>query len=306
MNAKRNLEVQLPILAKLKGISYEVIIIDNNSTDGSKDYIRNNFSKMGLVELKENMGTAAINKGLRNAKGRYILYMGDMVLNEKTINSLRATLDNNPDIGIATPYIFNYFSKKVEFTGEIISRSLYSKSITKKIKGKQLIDLVGTGVGMIKRETIKDVGGFIFDPDYFLYGEDIDLGLRIRLIGKRSVIVPDAKIYHAHIPITTKTFSRFHLKFLTERNLTLTFLRTFSMHTIIILFPYLLFTRLLGCAKDLVSLNFQSFFGRTYGLAWLLLHPKFVLKKRKISQKIRKVKDSYIFKPFSEKAIFSL
>jgi GT2 family glycosyltransferase len=306
MNALKNLKIQLPILTNLKSISYEVIVVDNNSTDGCKGYIKKNYPKIKLIELKKNIGTAAVNIGLKICKGKYILFMGDMFLKEDSILRLRLVLDQDPSVGLAIPYSVNYFTKNDEFTGEIVSRALYSKSISKKPTTKNPIEISTAAIGMIKKDTIEKIGNIIYDPDFFLYGEDIDLGLRIRLIGKRSVIVPGALIYHTHIPVTTNTFSKFYLKFLAERNITTTFFKTFSIHNILLFFPYLLLTRLLGSIRDLMHLNFQSFFGRNYALFWLLFHPSFVIKKRMISQKIRKVKDSYILKNFSEKAIFSL
>jgi GT2 family glycosyltransferase len=303
-NTLKSLKVQLPILCSFRNISYEIIVVDNGSDDGSVAYIKDNFPGIKLIELRKNIGTAAINSGLKHCEGEYIFFMGDLVFSERDLLVLRKTLDSDTGIGIATPLVFNYFSKKIEFSGELMSRSLYSRSLCFKPRKDLPFDIVGAGVGLIRKKTIKQVGNFIYDPDYFLYGEDIDLGLRIRLIGKRTVLVPGSKIFHAHTTITAKTFSRFYLSFLTERNLTLTFFKTFSRSNLILFFPYVLFTRVLGCLKDLFYLRFQCFFGRLCGFCWFVFHPFFVLDKRRQSQRMRKADDSFVLEPFREKAIF--
>ena len=58
--------------------------------------------------------------------------------------------------------------------------------------------------------------------------------------------------------------------------------------------------------KNILKIEFQYLIGRNYALVWLLFHPRFILKKRSITQKLRRVKDNYLLKLCSEKAIFSI
>jgi GT2 family glycosyltransferase len=303
-NTCENLKIQLPKLTGFKKVTSEILLVDNASTDDSISFVKKNYPGIKIVYSKSNVGTAAMNLGLKACRGKYVIYIGDMLFAESLLVRLKDVLDKDPSVFMAVPRIINYFSKKSEFTGEIISRSMYSVAKTGKVYSKKPFEILGTGCGMFRRADIKLVGGIIYDPDYFLYGEDIDLGLRIRLAGKHAVLVPYAVIYHAHLPITAKSFTRFYLRFLTERNLLTTFVRTFRWYNVLLWSPYILFMRFVSVIKDIARLDFRSASARCWACLWILLHPFYVSKKRSFSQKIRKSDDSFVFTPFSEMGFF--
>ncbi|MBI4738041.1 glycosyltransferase family 2 protein [Candidatus Woesearchaeota archaeon] len=304
MNTCDNLKIQLPVLTSFKKVATEIILVDNASSDESVSFVKNTYPQIKVIALKKNVGTYAMNVGFQQCRGKFVLYIGDMVLSEKMLLRLRKVIDKDSSVFMAVPRIINYFSKKPEFAGEIISRSFYSVARKRVTHSLLPIEILSAGCGMFRRESIRQVGGIIYDPDYFLYGEDVDLGVRIRLAGKRAVLVPDAVIEHAHLPITLRTFSRFHLRFLTERNLLVTFLRSFTWDNTVLWSSYAFGMRLLSAAKDVVKGDFNTAAARLYAWLWVAIHPAFVWRKRCFSQKLRRASDSYVMKPFCEKDFF--
>ena len=145
--------------------------------------------------------------------------------------------------------------------------------------------------------------GYLFDPDYFIYAEDLDLGLRIRLNGKKLVFGPNSIMYHMHA-VTMQKKSEAFSTFLMERNLLTTFFKILSVKNIILLMPYVLFARFFAIAKDLLTLKFNLVFSRLKAIFFVLYNFNLILKKRRHTQKFRKADDDYILNIFTEKYLF--
>src|SRR3989338_2336126 len=123
------------------------------------------------------------------------------------------------------------------------------------------------GVGLIKKDFV-DMFGYLFDPDYLIYAEDLDLGLRIRLNGKKIVFEEKAIIYHVH-NATMKNTKTYKATFLFERNSLITFFKVLSVKNILLLMPYVFLMRLIAIVKDLITLRFMNSFARVYAIFWI-------------------------------------
>src|SRR5690606_19299855 len=109
-NVKYFLEVCLhAVYRALEGISGEVIVVDNNSTDGSPKYIRERFPSVTLIENRGNTGfSKANNQGVEIAKGEYILFLNpDTVVPEDFFSSLLAYMDAHPEAGSIGPRLID-------------------------------------------------------------------------------------------------------------------------------------------------------------------------------------------------------
>src|SRR3989338_4898017 len=96
----------------------------------------------------------------------------------------------------------NYFDRKLVSGGTWASRAMYCGHYQKNDNKKTKI-IPYLGGGLIRKSVISKFG-YLFDPDYFIYAEDLDLGLRIRLIVMNIVLVTDALCYHMHSVTTGK------------------------------------------------------------------------------------------------------
>jgi len=175
-------------------ITREVFVVDNASTDGSPDFIKDSFPSVHLVANTENIGFAAANNQvLPRCKGKYIFLLNpDTEVISDTFSEAISFMDTNPRIGLAGTKIINpdgtlQWSVSYKYPGQ-----RYAASELLGLPGKIACVL---GASMIGRsELIKKIGGF--DEDFFLYGEDQDLCLRIRKLDYEIGYIDSATVIH--------------------------------------------------------------------------------------------------------------
>ena len=293
------------ILNSISGLNYgnyETIVLDNASTDGSQEFVKSNFKKTLLIENRENLGYSGINSAIKHCKGDYILFLNnDMELEKNSLKELVKTVESGKNCALAAPRLVNFYDKSLKSGGTWLSRAFYNGHIMG--TGKEITrEIPYMGVGLIRKEFV-GMFGYLFDPDYFIYGEDVDLGLRIRLTGKKTLFEPKSIMYHMH-SVTMQKKSKAFSTYLMERNLLITFFKILSVKNLILYMPYLKLTRLMAIIKDILSLRIDLAFARIKAHFWVLFNFNKVLRKRKETQKFRKADDDYILKVFSEKYIF--
>ncbi len=107
-NTKDNLRRCLDsIRENIKGISYEIIVADNNSQDGSVQMLAQDYSEVKVIVNKDNLGvTKAKNQTFRTAQGRYILILdSDIEILDNAVNAMYNFMENNPNVGILGPRV---------------------------------------------------------------------------------------------------------------------------------------------------------------------------------------------------------
>lgn len=175
---------------------YNVIVIDNLSTDNTIDIIRQEYPKVELICSKENLGFGRANNiGLQKVlDGGYdyaFLLNQDAWLEQDTIDRLIEQIKLHPDYGILSPLqrdsIESYIEKQFD-------KYLKNNDINMQRKGVQEVDFVNAALWLITRETIELVGGF--DPIYPHYGEDSDYVNRLHYWGKKIGVDLSIVAYH--------------------------------------------------------------------------------------------------------------
>lgn len=201
-----------------KEVNYEVIVVDNASTDGSVDAISNfqfPVSNFHLIRNGKNLGFArANNQGVERAKGRYILLLNsDTKLKDDTISEMIMWMDGHKNVGIATCRLVNpdgetqatggYFPNLLRiflwasFLDDLplISRIFGSfhphGSFFKKARRQ---DWVTGAFFLVRREAADTLGGL--DEKFFMYVEEVDYCFRARKAGWEVWYVPEASIVH--------------------------------------------------------------------------------------------------------------
>ena len=200
------------------GMEYEVIVVDNRSTDGSYHLIQEKFSDLCLIENTTNLGFArAVNQGFRRAKGEYLLVLNpDVTLTPGSIGKAINFLDTHPDVGLLLPKLVNpdgslQFSCRTfyNFSTILFRRTPLGKIFPnhRVIRKHLMMDWnheeireVDWGLGacmFLRREALK--GENIFDERFFLYFEDVDLCFRMKKEGWKVIYYPEAVMIHAHL-----------------------------------------------------------------------------------------------------------
>ncbi len=199
-----------------KNISAEVIVVDNNSVDGSIEMLKAKFPEVQLIENKKNTGFSyANNQAIKIAKSEYILLLNpDTVVEEDTFEKVIAFMDTHPDAGGLGVKMLdgkgNFLpeSKRglptpaVAFYKMCGLSSIFPKSHTfgkyhlgfldeNKINEVEIL----AGAFMLLRKTTLDKVGLL-DETFFMYGEDIDLSYRIILGGYKNYYFPETRIIH--------------------------------------------------------------------------------------------------------------
>ena len=188
-------------------ISYEIIVVDNGSTDGSQDAIRNlQFTIFNLQTIfnEKNLGFArAVNQGIKIAKGKYILLLNSDVFTQKeSIEKMVDFAEKTPNCGVVG-------GKLVFGSGEtqhsvMIFPTLW-QTINKYWLGKKdhvlsqkvtVVDAVVGAVFLITPEARKKVG--LLDERYFMYFEDLDYCRRVKKAGLATYYLPEAEFTHLH------------------------------------------------------------------------------------------------------------
>ena len=211
----------------------EIIVVDNNSVDGSCQMIHEKFSEVVLIENKVNVGfSKANNQAIRKATGKYILLLNpDTVVQENTFSSCIHFMDTHPDAGclgvkmidgkgnflpeskrgLPTPDVAFY---KIFGLSALFPSSLrfgrYHLGFLDKDKTHQ-VDVI-SGAFMFLRKSVLDSIGLL-DEDFFMYGEDIDISYRITQAGYKNYYFPHTTIIHYKGESTKKSSINYVLVF---------------------------------------------------------------------------------------------
>ncbi|WP_113651843.1 glycosyltransferase family 2 protein [Pedobacter namyangjuensis] len=246
MNHLKKLKNLLTSINKIDdgALTYEVIIIDNCSTDGAPEFVATNYPNVRLVVNSEIHGFAYNNnKGANLAFGKYIFICNpDVVILENALNNLFKFAQQHPDAGIVCPQLLNsdlsyqpsirgFHSLKIIFARLISKGNDSAKNQTVRAyllsdfdKNKtQKVDWALGAAMLLKQEYYKKLNGF--DEKFFLYVEDEDLCLRSWKLGPGVTYYPESKMIHDHQRGSSKIsiLTWYHLKsfiyFIVKHNL---------------------------------------------------------------------------------------
>jgi GT2 family glycosyltransferase len=214
------------VVRNTKEISYEIIVVDNASTDGSVELIEGLKKEhpVKLIANKKNIGFGpANNMGIKNSSSRYILLLNsDTVVHDNVLGEMVSWMDENEGVGVTScalkntdgslqgtggyfptlPKVFSwmFFLDNIPLLDILIKpfHPMHAQSPFYKgewlFKKKELRDWVTGAFFLIRREVIKEVG--LFDEDYFMYTEEVDFCWRVKKAGWKVWYLPKWNITH--------------------------------------------------------------------------------------------------------------
>ena len=200
----------LECLESLQQATYsnlDIIVVDNGSTDGSVVSIRGQFPDVTVIENGANLGfgqacNVGMDHAIRNGADYLFLLNSDLKIDPAAIGELVALCEQDPQIGIAGPTMYLYSKPDTiqQFGGKIQlikarARGLYEFQIDRgQLPVVQEVTFIGGGIMFLRRRVVEQVGGY--DSVFFLYGEEIDLALRVMQAGHKLVVSSRAKVWH--------------------------------------------------------------------------------------------------------------
>jgi len=295
-NGMPHLDVCVPSVLSQTHSNFEVILVDNNSGDGSLEYARSKFPQLIFVAAKENLGYAGgINKGLSLATGEYIAPLNtDIEATPDWLNVMVNFLDSNPNVGVVTPKILLFDERrKVNTMGSNIHVSGigFCRGLNK-LDDTSIVPQKVSGVSgcsyLIRRELLERIGGV--PETSFMGNDDVVLSWLVNMTGRDIYCVPEAVIYHKYkLRMNAEKF------FQLEQSRHALLLYSLKPWTFILILPILVFTELLISVYCLMK-------GRSYVRAklraWLSVYKdrKFIRARRRQVQKLRRVSDLQLLK----------
>ena len=255
-------------------LTFEVIVVDNASVDGSVEFIKNEFPTIRVIKSDKNLGFAGGNNlGVKNAAGNLIVLLNnDTIVHNGWLQGLAKAIADEK-VATASSLIktegipAKYYEKNgsINFLGHNIMR----------IFDEPMDIFFAGGASMIFK---KNVFGLPFDDDYFVYGEDVYLGLRSRFMGFKVKHTNESTLDHFGNG-TSKTQKSEFLTFYQERNRILNTFLFFSPTTIIKVIPFLIINCFAKCIASIVGLKY-SLFGLLRAYSWLLFNISTIARKR--------------------------
>lgn len=187
-----------------EGASYEVIVVDNASTDGTPEFLRTLGAGVRIITNPSNLGFArACNQGARSAQGRYLIFLNnDTIPLAGWLSSLISLADSEPDVAIAGSKLLYPGTNLIQHAGIVFGPLREPYHIYQNIDaGHPAVNqveeyqAVTAACMLVRRKVFFDAGQF--DEKYINGYEDIDLCLKVRALGYRILYTPKSVLYHA-------------------------------------------------------------------------------------------------------------
>ncbi len=202
-NGRELLDIVLPTLVGQTYRDFEIVVVDDASSDGTGDHVRARWPEVRLVEIPVNRGVAAaLNRGVAAATGDYVaLLNNDLELEPDWLERLVGVLDRHPEAASATGKLLNFHRRdRIDAAGDLMrwSGAPDQRGHGEPDRGQydepEAVFSPCAGAALYRSSAFADVGPF--DEDFVAYLEDIDWGFRAQLAGYSSRYDPGAVAYH--------------------------------------------------------------------------------------------------------------
>lgn len=272
----------------------EIIIADNNSTDGCPDFVQGKFPSVKVLKFDKNYGFAeGNNRAIKLSNGDYIFLLNpDTKVEPECVNKLVEVMEKDKNIGICMPKMLMFNEPSViNSTGIVANEILQGRD-----RGAWELDcgqydmenqiLGACGAAMFIRRNLFEKIGY-FDRLYFAYYEDLDFSIRTWLVGYKVNFVPEAIVYHKYRPFRKDILN----EYIDHRNRLRMMLKNMALPTLVWMLPKSLCTDTKAIYIHLKGKRLKLACYRLKALIWnLIMLPDTLIKRVKIRMK-RVIKD---------------
>lgn len=286
--------------------NYEIIVVDNGSSDGSPAFVRENFPTVRLIDAGENLGFAGGNNlGAQHANGKYLAFINpDMTVEPDWLFSLVEELENNPDVGMATSKILmlpepdkiNTCGNDVHFAGFGFLRGWEQSADDAMTKNEDVCSVSG-GAFLVEKTFFESIGGF--DHAFFpIYVEDTDLSLRTLLQGKVNRYVAASRVYHDY----TLSFGA-NKYFRLEKNRYQMLLKVYRWPTLLLLLPGFLLSEIISWGYSITQ-GREFLQAKLKSYRWIIENFSKIMAARKVVQQQRIANDQALISRMTYKLAY--
>ncbi len=238
----------------------DVMVWDNASSDGSAAWVREHHPWVKVVESKENLGFAAgNNRALEALKPSeyFVLLNDDTVVDKDWLSQLIAVANSRPRAMVVQSRLMlwpdkeqlNSWGNEIHFLGFGFAAGykIPAARAAGQLSGTRIINYASGAAMLVKMSLLQET--YLFDNDFFMYHEDLDLGWRVRLLGYETLFAPKSVVYHKYS--FKKSIKKYYFM---ERNRFIIILQNYHVLTLLMIMPALL-------AMELGSFGFSLFSG---------------------------------------------
>ena len=295
LDGRHHLERCLPPLVATSGNDVELIVVDNGSSDGTLVWLADRYPQVAVVSLPKNLGFGEANRrGIARARAELVaLLNNDTVVEPGWLDALAAPLKRDPEIAASCavlrlldhPDVLNAYGGGMTWLGYGFDRDLGFPfpELGSLPETSETIFPTAAAALFRKREFVASGG---FDPAFFMYHEDVDLGWRLWLLGKKVVVCRDAVVRHAWGGTSTASHGRVWRDLLGARHNVRSLLKNFEVWN------------LARAIKNIFKLWFRA---RAWGfaarvVAWNIAHLPSTIALRITVQNTRVRSDAELFR----------
>lgn len=221
-----------PCLASLKEQTfqdYRILVVDNASTDGSVQYVREHYPEIEVIALDQNYGfSKAVNMGIRHSRTPYVILLNnDTTADPNYIEEMVKSIERSPRIfSVSSKMIQMYHPELIDSAGDLYTLTGWGvcRGVGRPVSNYTVNDEVFSacaGAAIYRRQVFKKIG--LFDENHFAYLEDIDVGYQAKIFGYRNMYCPTALVYHVGSGTSGSKYNSFKVKLSARNNVYLNY-----------------------------------------------------------------------------------
>lgn len=244
-NGIRFLKPCLDSLLKQSFSDFEVIVVDNASTDGSVAYLENHYTQIRLIRLEQNYGfSKAVNEGIKASAGNYVILLNnDTLVEEDFVLALyQAMKDSKNTFSCSSKMVQMSDPSVIDDAGDFYSALGWAFA---KGKGKPSSNYKNSypvfascaGAAIYRKDLVEKLG--FFDEKQFAYLEDIDIGYRAKIHGYKNYFIPAAVCHHFGSGASGSRYNEFKIRLSSQNSIYIIY-KNMPMLQILLNLPFLL------------------------------------------------------------------
>lgn len=296
--------------------NWELIVVDNASTDDSVKYLKKrfkNYKNCIVLEHQINMYSQGLNLGAKKATGQYLAYFNnDAAITKSYLGNLVKEFEEDKKLAIAQGKLLNYKNhKKIDSAGETMD--IFGNPITIGIDEKDngqydhvedILSASGSAC-MIKKSVFEKIGGY--DPIFGIGYEDMDLALRARRLGYKVKRFPKAIVYHKRAATDLVDFIRVKVKWHFNKNRLITMIKNYPLSLLVVSLPVTItLYKLIILYEWIIRGNWKIGWIRLTSVFWVILNlPLIIAARQNITKMGAKSLSDKEYALFSSKSLLS-
>lgn len=262
-NGKHFMEPCLSSLSEQTYKNFHILVVDNASSDGSIEYMEENYPDIELIKLQKNYGfSKAVNIGIQHSRTPYVILLNnDTTVDTRYVEEMIKAIEKSPKIfSVSSKMIQMYHPELIDSAGDLYTLLGWGvcRGCGRPVSNYTKYDEIFTacaGAAIYHRSVFDEIG--YFDENHFAYLEDIDIGYRARIYGYYNMYCPTALVYHVGSGTSGSKYNSFKVKLAARNNLYLNYKNMPALQLVLNFIPlaigyfvkYLFFCKI-GFGKD--------------------------------------------------------